>query len=1237
MLHPIILPLVIWTFFIAQASALIITEDTVTTGEFSEDVGDIEISPGVFWSHFNGSYARFQDVKVGSGGGLYLTTNESSIGLTVSTSGFLNEGTVAFNNEQSQMSATYMFGGPYFRNEGQMFLSSAGEDGYFMVNIASEEWQNDGLLSFSQTRKGQSLMYLYGQLIVNNGDICFYNTFYQQSSPLSGNGCMHIIEDALVHFPTSDSLTVAESHSIQFDRGSTGALYVDMTPQSGDYIVRGFGRGMYVGSSYELKSFSYEGSILTINLANYDSTKRIDIGKGYDPDLFSLTSYQPPANDVWSYPNNAIVYEGDVPDEVASASNCGVCTRMVEAPSEVPQVPSSSELSKIFLTSLSLAVITSSHDLSSEFLSSTEDFTSISEISTSRSSENTETPSSSESDSLSNSSELGLTELASELGSTETSSALDETSSASTELESEDYYSTASLTLESQSLVDEESTTGQDSSKEVSSVTISPSSSIEESTSALTMSVEELSWVSESTEDQNWHTETSSTTDSLSSNTLELTMTEEELSSALSVSSSSEDLSETTSSIVTQTSDIEESTSSIVTQSSDVEESTSELVTSNEDLSSVTSASTLGQNSSSDSISSTITLSSLAEGSTTQPTTNQGELMSSTPIAPTSSSLGYTTPWQVSSDLSATTIGTGQLSSSSEFEESPLEQSLWGTISLETEDSTLIEESSESSNAEESTMDSITSMSFSTLDRSSSLIPSTTFSSNETPTASSTDSISSDTSPTQSQDSTARDENSTLGTTSYDGELSSESVSSEASLTTPFNSEVTSSTEEFNSTLSEEQESASDALLDATSSSIGESSALSEEQESPVTSTVGPASNLSTGLGHPSSGTTSDLTESASVSPLLDENLSSSHLSQLSFSAEQTLRGTEETDTFATDVTSIPHTIATSLDSGDQSPTRQETIVDSVVVNSFFETQCPECTSFTISWKTTNDGLVETYTGIVGVTTDENGTLSSFTSTLVESDAKCPACSGQITTWTTVTDNNQAASTLVTDTSSALLETNSDCPNCAVITTTLVTLDGEGSNTTLTRTVTITETEELPASPIGSIDSACPECASYTTTWTITGTSVTTTKSGLVVVSTNHEGSFVSATSTFTNVSVLTSQVTDVHCRECSSQYEDMESEETITTTVVIIDTIVSKGQPITVEFPTSNLSLKEANEAASLEGALSSNPTNHGFSQPVPTHSSSIATIAVPSLAEGVAAIKSFSIALILPMLMLI
>lgn len=239
-----------------------------------------------------------------------------------------------------------------------------------------------------------------------------------------------------------------------------------------------------------------------------------------------------------------------------------------------------------------------------------------------------------------------------------------------------------------------------------------------------------------------------------------------------------------------------------------------------------------------------------------------------------------------------------------------------------------------------------------------------------------------------------------------------------------------------------------------------------------------------------------------------------------------------------------------------------------------------------------------------------------------------------------MTDNNQAASTLVTDTLSALLETNSDCPNCAVITTTLVTLDGEGSNTTLTRTVTITETEELPASPIGSIDSACPECASYTTTWTITGTGVTTTKSGLVVVSTNHEGSFVSATSTFTNVSVLTSQVTDVHCRECSSQYEDMVSmddEETVTKTVVIIDTIVSKGQPITVEFPTSNLSLKEANEATSLEGALSSNPTNHGFSQPVPTHSSSFATIAVPSLAEGVAAIKSFSIALILPMLMLI
>ncbi|CAN3500835.1 hypothetical protein DICA1_C14268 [Diutina catenulata] len=1243
MLHPIILPLVIWTFLIAQASALTITEDTVTTGEFSEDVGDIEISPGVFWSHFNSSYARFQDVKVGSGGGLYLTTNESSIGLTVSTSGFLNEGTVAFNNEQSQMSATYMFGGPYFRNEGQMFLSSAGEDGYFMVNIASEEWQNDGLLSFSQTRKGQSSMYLYGQSIVNNGDICFYNTFYQQSSPLSGNGCMHIIEDALVHFPTSDSLTVAESHSIQFDPGSTGAFYVDMTPQSGDYIVRGFGRGMYVGSSYELKSFSYEGSILTINLANYNSTKRIDIGKGYDPDLFSLTSYQPPANDVWSYPNNAIVYEGDVPDEAASASNCGVCTRMVEAPSEVPQVPSSSESSEISSTSSPSAVITSSHDLSSEFLSSTEDLTSISEIPTSRSSENTETPSSSESVSLSNSSESGLTESASELGSTETSSALDETSSASTDLESEseDYYSTASLTSESQSLVDEESTTGQDSSKEVSSVTISPSSSIEESTSALTMSVEESSWVSESTEDQNWHTETSSTTDSSSSNTSESTMTEEELSSALSVSSSSEDLSETTSSIVTQSSDIEESTSSIVTQSSDVEESTSKSVTSNDDSSSVTSASTSGQNSSSDSTSSTITSSSLAEGSTTQPTTNQGESSSSTPIAPTSSSSGYTTPGQVSSDSSATTIGTGQLSSSSEFEESPSEQSLWGTISLETEDSTSIEESSESSNAEESTMDSITSMSFSTLDRSSSSIPSTTFSSNETPTASSTDSISSDTSPTQSQDSTARDENSTSGTTSYDGELSSESVSSEASLTTPFNSEVTSSTEEFNSTSSEEQESASDASSDATSSSIGEfSSASSEEQESPVTSTVGPASNLSTGSGHPSSGTTSDLTESASVSPSSDENSSSSDLSQLSFSAEQTSRGTGETDTFATDVTSISHTIATSSDSGDQSPTRQETIVDSVVVTSFFETQCPDCTSFTTSWKTTNDGLEETYTGIVGVTTDENGTLSSFTSTLVESDAKCPACSGQNTTWTTVTDNNQAASTLVTDTSSMFLETNSDCPNCAVITTTLVTLDGEGSNTTLTRTVTITETEELPASPIESIDSACPECASYTTTWMITGTGVTTTKSGLVVVSTNHEGSFVSTTSTFTNVSVLTSQVTDGHCRECSSQYEDMVSmddEETVTKTVVIIETIVSKGQPITVEFPTSNLSSKEANEATSLEGAFSSNPTNHGFPQPVATHSSSFATIAVPSLAEGVAAIKSFSVALILPMLMLI
>ncbi|CAN3366099.1 hypothetical protein DICA4_E30526 [Diutina catenulata] len=341
--------LIIGISLLASFLALEITDNLYTEGDFTyrDFADDITLKSGVFWSIFDSQHVTFGSMLIEDGASLYVTglqdellyitgagswTNPEgeTVGATV-----VNHGLVSFQNDYS---LTTFLTWQHFENSGTLLFNYHG-----VVNtiwgqlelIGSDSLTNTGLITFhcSITEEEEGCpAQLYVSNIegfaLNDGDVCLENNWYT-GSPLHGHGCMHLRGNSEYDTTRFFDQQVG-SQTIQFSPGSQGA-FISM---KGTFI-RGFGEGMAIGVSYaEITQVSYAGTLLTIL---YDVDGQLEtivheIGEGYDPDLFSIgtrdTHYLPSGNN-----NNVIEYHGPVPEEAASAAQCGVCpTEKVEAP-----------------------------------------------------------------------------------------------------------------------------------------------------------------------------------------------------------------------------------------------------------------------------------------------------------------------------------------------------------------------------------------------------------------------------------------------------------------------------------------------------------------------------------------------------------------------------------------------------------------------------------------------------------------------------------------------------------------------------------------------------------------------------------------------------------------------------------------------------------------------------------------------------------------------------------------
>ncbi|CAN3484228.1 hypothetical protein DICA0_F10770 [Diutina catenulata] len=344
-----------WTWLalqaiIAIAVAQTVTQNTVTIGTINLSIGDITINPGVYWSIVNNALSAFTgSLNVGAGSAFYITSTSNLIALTVSLAGVLNSitnnGIISFNSALSLTAPTYSLIGLSFRNNGQMYLGGDGSVGIPIFSLTAANWDNEGLISFYQKTMSKGVVHLGGGgpvlPMTNNGDICFYNTVFEQTTTIKGTGCLHVIGSSLMNL-SQTLISVAQSQTIIFAPGSTGSILTSPLALSNTYTVRGFGQGMTIGNSLTITGFTYSNNILTIKLDLLGLvTQKFDIGPGYTSSRFSITSKIFP--NVGSPFNNAIVYNAAVPAGAASAANCKACTSTIDAPTT--PLPSSSSTS----------------------------------------------------------------------------------------------------------------------------------------------------------------------------------------------------------------------------------------------------------------------------------------------------------------------------------------------------------------------------------------------------------------------------------------------------------------------------------------------------------------------------------------------------------------------------------------------------------------------------------------------------------------------------------------------------------------------------------------------------------------------------------------------------------------------------------------------------------------------------------------------------------------------------
>ncbi|KAG5422141.1 hypothetical protein I9W82_001235 [Candida metapsilosis] len=332
---------------VGVVSGLDITSNRVDQNSVNLNVGDITIHSGASWSIINNAVTAFvSSLDVQSNAGLYISSTSPLIALQVTMLGLLNsitnDGVISLNSLASLTSSNYKLIGASFTNNGEMYLGASGIIPSAM-GITAASWENTGLLSFFQNQRNSGYVYLGATLgtINNNGQICFHNEIYQQTTTIKGTGCITAEYDSTLYIPNA-ALSVSTGQTFYLADGKSSMVVEALsTPQT--FNVRNFGQVDGVANKIGLTiplfavvgsvwSYDADTGILTLNGAGLLS-QHFNIGTGYDATKFAVVTDN--GSGLPSTLFGSVQYNGPVPNP-GMPSQCRPCKKMPEDPGAEP-------------------------------------------------------------------------------------------------------------------------------------------------------------------------------------------------------------------------------------------------------------------------------------------------------------------------------------------------------------------------------------------------------------------------------------------------------------------------------------------------------------------------------------------------------------------------------------------------------------------------------------------------------------------------------------------------------------------------------------------------------------------------------------------------------------------------------------------------------------------------------------------------------------------------------------
>ncbi|CAK7901418.1 cell wall protein Iff4p [[Candida] anglica] len=310
-------------FFISQLLGQIITYDAVSYS--SATIGALEVQSSSFWSVFssNGNFVFNGDVHVD--GKLYISNDDYATGLSVSfavKSKIINHGDIVLTTGKGLATSSYNWVLNEFYNLGNIWFDSKSPiSSSPSYNIQAPTWINyDGARIHYYFQNNNYAVPTFGQdktTMTNLGTICLTRANWEQYFGVTGSGC--IVVGTSTTFTLSNPGSFDESQIIYLTSENSMAYIADNTKT---FRIYGLSDQNIIKTSRTINSFQYNPNdgILTIRrgLFFFVTYLRIDVGLGYNPAKFSLTT-----KGGLFRPNDSIFYRGPAPN--GRPANCLPC------------------------------------------------------------------------------------------------------------------------------------------------------------------------------------------------------------------------------------------------------------------------------------------------------------------------------------------------------------------------------------------------------------------------------------------------------------------------------------------------------------------------------------------------------------------------------------------------------------------------------------------------------------------------------------------------------------------------------------------------------------------------------------------------------------------------------------------------------------------------------------------------------------------------------------------------